>query len=273
VAEAVSLLGGFQSKWSTKTSRRGDMTSQSNDEPLRILSILGQYPDDELELRKQVIRQAAPPGVEIIFKQYEESVFRSRMNDLHRTTVAPLYLEQAVAGEAEGVDAVVPFGTLDLGVEEMRHVLNIPAIGTGRAGVQMARVLARRFAIIAYDYHHVVLYRKLLREWDGADADITSIRAVDVSLTEQIGSSDVIRTRFIELARKAIDEEGAQLILPLGTMLVPGHLSAAEMSKELQTTVLDTQAIGLALAAALARTGFYPSREAYPSDEEPERYR
>jgi allantoin racemase len=248
------------------------MGAPGPNDTVKILSILGQYPEDELELRKQVIRDAAPPGVEMVFKQYRESVFRAQMNDLHRTMIAPFYVEQALEGEREGVHAVVPFGTLDLGVEEMRHALQIPVIGTGRAGVQTARILARRFAVIAYDYPHVILYRKLLREWDGADADITSIRGVDVSLTTQVARKGEIRRRFIELARRAIDEEGAQLILPLGTMVVPGHFSAEEFADELGTTVVDTLAVGLSLAATLARKGFRPSREAYPSNDEPGRY-
>ena len=170
-------------------------------------------------------------AAEVVFKQYGESVFRAQMNDFHRTTIAPMYVQAALEGEREGVHAVVGFGTLDLGVEEMRHALQIPVIGTGRAGIQVARILARRFAIICYDYPHVIMYRKLLREWDGADADITSIRAIDVPLTSQVAETGEMKRRFIELARKAIDEEGAQLILPLGTMIVPGHFSAEELGR------------------------------------------
>ncbi|HYI65784.1 MAG TPA: aspartate/glutamate racemase family protein [Candidatus Limnocylindrales bacterium] len=249
------------------------MTSPGPNETVKILSILGQYPDNERELREQIIRESAPPGVEVIFKQYGESVFRAQMNDFHRTTIAPMYVQAALEGEREGVHAVVGFGTLDLGVEEMRHALQIPVIGTGRAGIQVARILARRFAIICYDYPHVIMYRKLLREWDGADADITSIRAIDVPLTSQVAETGEMKRRFIELARKAIDEEGAQLILPLGTMIVPGHFSAEELADEIGTTVLDVMAIGMSLGAMLARKGFRPSREAYPSDDEPGRYR
>ena len=249
------------------------MTSPGPNDTVKILSILGQYPDNERELREKIIRESAPPGVEVIFKQYGESVFRAQMNDFHRTTIAPMYVQAALEGEREGVHAVVGFGTLDLGVEEMRHALQIPVIGTGRAGVQVARILARRFAIICYDYPHVIMYRKLLREWDGADADITSIRAIDVPLTSQVAETGEMKRRFIELARKAIDEEGAQLILPLGTMIVPGHFSAEELADEIGTTVLDVMAIGMSLGAMLARKGFRPSREAYPSDDEPGRYR
>jgi allantoin racemase len=249
------------------------MTSPGPNETVRILSILGEYPDHERELRERIIREAAPPGVEMVFKTYAESVFRAQMNDYHRTIIAPMYVEKALEGEREGVHAVVGFGTLDLGIEEMRHRLQIPVIGTGRAGVQVARILARRFAIICYDYPHVIMYRKLLREWDGADADITSIRAIDVPLTEQVVSTDAMKKKFVELARRAIDDEGAQLILPLGTMIVPGHFSAEELADEVGTTVLDVMAIGLSLGAMLARKGFRPSREAYPSDDEPGRFR
>jgi len=249
------------------------MTSPGPNDTVKILSILGQYPDNERELREKIIRESAPPGVEVIFKQYGESVFRAQMNDFHRTTIAPMYVQAALEGEREGVHAVVGFGTLDLGVEEMRHALQIPVIGTGRAGIQVARILARRFAIICYDYPHVIMYRKLLREWDGADADITSIRAIDVPLTSQVAETGEMKRRFIELARKAIDEEGAQLILPLGTMIVPGHFSAEELADEIGTTVLDVMAIGMSLGAMLARKGFRPSREAYPSDDEPGRWR
>jgi RNA polymerase sigma factor (sigma-70 family) len=67
-----------------------------------------------------------------------------------------MYVQAALEGEREGVHAVVPFGTLDLGVEEMRHALKIPVIGSGRAGVQAARVLARRRPVVGAELPEVV---------------------------------------------------------------------------------------------------------------------
>ena len=168
---------------------------------MRILGLLGEYPAPEFERRAAAIRAAASPGVDVDVGVVPGNVFRSGMTDLHRALIAPIMTRAALDAEARGIDAVVPYGTLDLGVEEARH-----AGSRSRSSGQAARpsispgCSSERFAIVCYDVAHVVMFRKLIRVW-GVAGDVTGIHAVDVVVTDMAAARDHLRDRFVEVAR------------------------------------------------------------------------
>lgn len=233
---------------------------------VRVAVLLAQYPPDELERRKEAVLAAAPVGIDIEFRQVEGSVYRKGLTHLHRALVAPLIGRMAVEAEQDGFDAIVPYGTLDLGVEETRHLVDIPIMGPGRTGSHAAAMLADRFVVVCYDQPHVVMFRKLLPSWR-IDPYVTSIRPVDVFITEMAKDPAELKRRFVETARKAIDEEGAELVLPLGMTMVPVLMSAAELTEAIGLPVLDPLALTLRVAEGLASTGYINSRAAYPRAE------
>lgn len=230
---------------------------------MRILGLLGEYPAPEFERRAAAIRAAASPGVDVDVGVVPGNVFRSGMTDLHRALIAPLITRAALDAEARGIDAVVPYGTLDLGVEEARHAVSIPVVGPGRATVHLAGVLVRRFAIVCYDSAHVVMFRKLIRIW-GVAGDVTGIHAVDVVVTDMAAARDHLRDRFVEVARTAVAEEGAELIAPLGMTMVPVTLTAANLARDVGVPVLDPLATAMRTAELLVASGVANSRAAYP---------
>lgn len=237
--------------------------------PARVVVLLAQYPGPELELRTTAVRRAAPSSVAVEFRQIEGNVYRKGLTNLHRALVAPLVARAAREAEQDGCHAVVPYGTLDLGVEEARHVVDIPVLGPGRTGCHAAATVGHRFAVLCYDDPHVAMFRRLTREWE-VDRQVSSIREVGVPITEMAADPARLRDRFLAVAREAIEAEGAELILPLGMTMVPVHLSAAELTAELGVPVLDPLAATLRLAEALASTGFVNSRVAYPAAELPD---
>jgi allantoin racemase len=230
----------------------------------RILGLLAEYPPAEFERRAAAIREAASPGVEVSVEVVAGNVFRGGMTNLHRALIAPVMTRAAIDAEARGFDAVVPYGTLDLGVEEARHAVSIPVIGPGRATVHVAEMLCERFAIICYDVAHVTMFTKLVRAWRVVD-DVTGILPVDVEVTDMTADRDLMRARFIEVARRSVEEDGAQLIAPLGMTMVPVTLSAAELAAEVGVPVLDPLAIAMRVAETLAAIGVTNSRASYPA--------
>jgi allantoin racemase len=230
---------------------------------MRILGLLAEYPVPEFERRAAAMRAAASPGVDVEVGVVPGNVFRSGLTDLHRSLIAPLVARAALDAEARGIDAVVPYGTLDLGVEETRHAVDIPVVGAGRATVHLAAMLAERFAIVCYDVAHVVMFTKLIRSWRVA-GDVTGIHPVDVVVTDLAAERDHLRTRFVEVARRAVADEGAQLIAPLGMSMVPVTLSAAELAAEVGVPVLDPLATAMRTAELLVASGVRNSRVAYP---------
>lgn len=230
---------------------------------MKIASLLAQYPQDELERRMSAVRRSAPPGVDVEFLRIEDSVYRKGLTNLHRSLVAPLVARKVMEAEASGIDAVVPYGTLDLGVEESRHVADIPIIGPGQSGGALAAMLAHRFSIVCYDEPHAVMFTKLVKSW-GVAANVTSIRPVGIVITEMVDRVDELRSRFVAVSKETLVDERAELVLPLGMTMVPVLLSAAELSREIGAPVLDPLAISMSIAATLATTGYTNSRITYP---------
>lgn len=231
---------------------------------MKVLGLLAEYPQAEFDRRADAIRAAASPGVDVTVEVVPGNVFRGGMTDLHRALIAPVMTRAAIGAEARGFDAVVPYGTLDLGVEEARHAVSIPVIGPGRATVHTAATLCERFAIVCYDVAHVVMFTKLIRTWRVVD-DVTGIHPVHVEVTDMASARDHLRSRFIEVARRAVEEEGAQLIAPLGMTMVPVTFPAAELAAEVGVPVLDPLAIAMRLGETLAATGVTNSRASYPA--------
>lgn len=230
---------------------------------MKIMALLGDYPPDESKRRQNAMSRSASPGTQVDFSVISESVYRKGLTNLHRTLAAPSLCRKAVEAEKAGYDAVVPYGTLDLGVEEARHVVDIPVVGPGRAAVHTARTLADRIGIVCYDEPHVVMFRKLLPFW-GVERFATSIRPVNILVTEMASRQEDLRARFLDIARAMIADEGAEVILPLGFSMVPLTLAAQDLTAELPVPVLDPMAISMRLAETLAATGVTNSRVAYP---------
>lgn len=231
---------------------------------MRILGLLAQYPEEEFRRRADAMRAAASPGVDVEVGVIEGNVFRAGMTDLHRALIAPVMTRAALDAEARGFDAVVPYGTLDLGVEEARHAVSIPVVGPGRATVHVAATLCERFAIVCYDVAHVVMFAKLIRFWR-VESWVTGIHPVDITVTDMQSSRDHLRRRFVEVAREAVAREGAQVIVPLGMTMVPVTFSAAELAADIGVPVVDPLACAMRLAELLAATGVANSRAAYPA--------
>ena len=233
------------------------------DAPRPIAVVLAEYPADERQRRVDAVLGAAPYGQPIDFVEIEGSVYKKGLTQYHRAVIAPLVARAALSAQAAGFGAVVPYGTLDLGIDESRHVVDIPVLGPGRTSTHVAFTLASRVSVLCYDEPHVVMFRKLLPSWGVTDG-ITSIRPVDVPITEMAGRVDDLRKRFVAESQRAIEEEGAEVILPLGMTMVPVLMSAASLSEEIGVPVLDPIASTLAVASSLAAGGYTNSRIAYP---------
>lgn len=232
-------------------------------QPAPIAVILAQYPPDERARREDAVRDAAPYGQPVEFLEIEGSVYKKGLTQYHRSVIAPLVADAALRAQQAGHSAVMPYGTLDLGIEEARHVVDIPVMGPGRTSTHVAFTLGARVSVLCYDQPHIVMFRKLLPSWGITDG-ITSIRAVDLPITEMASRVDDLRKRFVEQSQQAIEDEGAEIILPLGMTMVPVLMSAASLSEEIGAPVVDPISSTLAVAAFLGAGGYTNSRVAYP---------
>jgi allantoin racemase len=193
-----------------------------------------------------------------------KSTFFKRSNSQANALAGgPLVAEKAQQAEAEGFDAVVPFGTLDVGVEIARNLVRIPVVGAGQSVLHLAAQLSDRFGVISYEEKSIPFMRKHMRFW-GVESYVVGIRAVQIPLPDSTKQRDVMRTRFLDLGRELIRQEGAELIVPMGVTMVPVQYSSAEFSAELGVPVLDALATSIQTAEMMVRMGLTHSTKTYP---------
>ncbi len=74
-------------------------------------------------------------------------------------------IENATNAERNGFDAFVLGGLRDLGYSELREAVDIPVVFAGEASYHYASLVARKFAVIAYDEWSVITTRAIIERY------------------------------------------------------------------------------------------------------------
>ncbi|HXG52013.1 MAG TPA: aspartate/glutamate racemase family protein [candidate division Zixibacteria bacterium] len=230
---------------------------------MKIMVVMGQYPPEEAERRRQAVLRCASPGTEIGFSVVDATFFRRSNSEANALATAPLVAEAARKAEADGYDAVVPFGTLDVGVELSRNLVAIPVVGAGQSVLHLGAQLSDRLGVISYEEKSIPFMRKHMKTW-GVDQYVVAIRAINVPLAESTKLRDEIRKRFVAAGRDLVERDGAEIIVAMGVTMVPVHYSAAEMAAEIGVPVLDALAASIHTAEMMVRMGVAHSVKTYP---------
>jgi len=230
---------------------------------MRIMVVMGQYPQAESERRRQAVLNCASPGTEIGFAVIQATFFRHSNSQVNSLAAGPLVAEIAQKAEVDGYDAVVPFGTLDAGVELARNLVRIPIIGAGQSVLHLGAQLSSRLGLIAYENKSIPFMRKQIHAWRVNDS-VVGIRSIGVPLPESTKERDLMRARFIDAARDLIDRHDAELIVPMGVTMVPVQYSAQELAKELGVPIMDALKTSIQTAEMMVRMGLTHSIRTYP---------
>lgn len=226
------------------------------------MAVLGWYPPAELERRKQACERSASPGTEIELGIIDGTVFRRGNAEVSALAAAPLVAAKAKEAEEAGFDAVVPFGTLDIGVELARHLVKIPVVGAAQSTFLLAATLSQRIGVISYESTSIPFTRKNARHWGVADY-VVSYQTIETPLVASATEHEAMWGRIIAAARRCM-ADGAEIIFPQGVTMVPTHYAAREVSAEIGIPVLDALAISIQTAEMLVRTGLSHSPLSYP---------
>jgi allantoin racemase len=230
---------------------------------MKIMVVMGEYPPAEGEHRRQAVLKCASPGTEIGFDTIKATFFRHSNSQVNSLSAGPLVAEVAIKAEANGYDAVVPFGTLDAGVELSRNLVKIPVVGAGQSVLHLGAQLSNRLGVVAYEDKSVPFMRKQMHAWRVADY-VVGIRGIGIPLPESSKNRDAMRGRFIEVARYLIDQCDAEIIVPMGVTMVPVQYSPQEMEQELGVPVMNALKTSIQTAEMLVRMGLTHSRRTYP---------
>jgi len=230
---------------------------------MKIMVVMGEYPAEESERRRKAVLKCASPGTEITFGVIRATFFVRANAQINALSAGPLVAEVAQNAETDGFDAVVPFGTLDAGVELARNLVRIPVVGAGQSVMHLGAQLSHRLGIVAYENSSIPFMRKNFHAWRVLDS-VAGFRAIEIPLLDSTKNKVAMRERFLQSARDLIEKCEAEIIVPMGVTMVPVQYSAAEFSKELGVPVLDALATSIQTAEMMVRTGVTHSTRTYP---------
>jgi Asp/Glu/hydantoin racemase len=125
---------------------------------------------------------------------------------------------QLAAEHHERFDAVIVAAFGDPGVTGLREVLPVPVIGLTEAALATAHLLGHRISIIAISQRIQAWYREIVEAY-GFGSRLASIRALDRPLASIGAVQDEHAQALKTLASRAVDEDGAEVIVLAGAPL------------------------------------------------------
>jgi Asp/Glu/hydantoin racemase len=183
---------------------------------VKLLLINPNISDSVSALIRAEAERAASPGTAIDVKTapfgvaYIETRFEAMIGAYAAATIA--------AEEHAGCDAIVVAAFGDPGLAALREALPIPVTGLTEAALASAHLLGHRLSIIAISQRIRAWYRETVAAY-GFESRLASIRALDEPLADIGRVQDDQGERLLRLAQRAVDEDGADVIVLAGAPL------------------------------------------------------
>ena len=222
------------------------------------MKILVVNPNTTVEMTKQVER--ALNGI-----KRDDTVLEVTNPDFGPVVVTSSY-DELVAGvelvrmiqatQGKGYDAIVIACFSDPGIIAARELCDIPVVGIGEASMHLACMLGNKFTIVTTANRRVP-GKALYVRCSGLEGRLASVRAVGVRVEETTGDEGKTKAAVLEEAKKAIEEDGAEVII-LGCAGMAGY--DKELEEALGVPVLDPNAVALKMAEAMVDLGLKPSK-------------
>ena len=229
---------------------------------IRVAFVVGEYPPDERKRREDAALAYSSPEVEVgIVSVKATPYYIGNAPDLLGLAVAP-FVEAFREAEKQGYDAVVPLGTLDLGVDAGRCNVDIPVVGPSESMLHIASMLGRRFGVIMYDDFVLPLGYRMVERFNMMHK-IVGWRTCGFELPDIIDNRDKVVNTFVEKARELI-KLGADVILPMGITQCPVHIKPDWLMKELGVPVVEGIGAPIRFAAMLVSLKLNYSRVYWP---------
>lgn len=149
----------------------------------------------------------------------------------------------------------------DPGISAARELTDTPVVGPAAATFHTAAQVSDRFTCLTVRETPASKRRQIRATH--LDSQLASVRVVNTTV-EEINSeeADLVR-RMIKAGRDAVDEDGAESLIP-GCMSLAFMQAHGEVQSELPVPVLDPATISLETAEMWARHDIRPSRVSYP---------
>jgi allantoin racemase len=183
-------------------------------------------------------------GPETIESAYDEAM------------AVPPILDLVKKANKEKYDAVIIGCFSDPGLEAAKEISNIPVIGIEESTIHMAAMLGARFSVFTPKRERIPSKRAHIH-MRGLDYYLASVRSLGLSVAETDGDPVRTKARVLAEAKKAAEEDGAEVII-LGCTGMAGYSS--EIESKLNVKVLDPTAVALKVAEAMVDLGLVHSK-------------
>lgn len=241
----ILISSGIRGTIDEKTEKGQQLRDSPRAAPLRGL----------IDLNTEIVETGTPDSRVGHVEQYYED-----------TLVAPYFVRDAVEAERQGFDAVIQSCHSDAGLEAAREACDIPVLSVLESATHVASMVGRKFSIVISSRHPngMMRFHELISKY-GLTSKLASIRGVDLPPTawneEKMSTQDLEKVKGIMLAeaRKAVDEDGADVIVTYGETKILEYLQA-----NLEVPVLQGFQIAILMAEMFVKLGISQSRRTYP---------
>lgn len=230
---------------------------------IRVAFLIGDYPAEEHKRRADVALSYSTSEIEVGLIQVATTAYNRGNSPAELELVAPAFIDAFRRAEAEGYDAAVPLGALDLAVDAARSVVDIPIVGPAEAMLHIASLLGDRFGILVYSETSLVLCRRIVKRYGFTDK-IVGWKKSGFHLPDIIGNRDQFLKNFVSHARELVDEHDAEVILPMGITQCPVHVNPDWLADQLGVPVVEGIGAPIRLAAMLVGLNLKHSRKHWP---------
>jgi Asp/Glu/hydantoin racemase len=183
---------------------------------MRLLLINPNISDSVSALIRAEAERNALPGteIEVLTAPFGVAYIETRFEAL----IGAYAAAQLAAEHHARFDAVVVAAFGDPGLAGLREALPVPVTGLTEAALASAHLLGHRISIIAISQRIQAWYREVVESY-GFGSRLASIRALDRPLTSIGGVQDEHAQALKTLAERAVDEDGAEVIVLAGAPL------------------------------------------------------
>lgn len=173
-----------------------------------------------------------------------------------RELVKPAILSLVQWANDASYDAIVIACFSDPGLDAAREISRIPVLGIEESTLHIAAMLGHRFSLVtAFPVH--VPTRDLHARMGGFEHVYASTLVTNLSVLEMDANPDRTKERILDVARRAVADDRAEVIV-LGCAGLSGY--GNDIEEELGVMVLDPTAVALKLAEAFADLNLHHSK-------------
>ncbi|WP_020659933.1 aspartate/glutamate racemase family protein [Amycolatopsis benzoatilytica] len=212
---------------------------------MRLLVVNPNISDDVTDLIRAEAQRSTAPTTELVVRTAGHGV------EYIETRFEALLAAGAVAeliAEHRDVDGVLVAAFGDPGLPALKELADVPVLGITEAALCAAALQGQRFSIIAISDRITAWYRECVERF-GFGGRLASIRSIKEAL-HGIGSvQDDFRATLVDLARLAVEQDGADVVILAGAPLAG---LAREVSGEIPVPVVDGIGAGIRFAEAVA---------------------